>query len=99
MELQADSVSNGVSIREYAAFPQQFCCHYQVGLRFVKGTGFVQLEHHCLHHIKSHVGHMMVSRKSIRSSIDEDEVPELMEERLAAAGRLHTAVALKLVAG
>ena len=39
LKRQANDVSNGVTIREYA-YPLLFCCNCRVGLRTVEGTGF-----------------------------------------------------------
>ena len=47
-----------------------------VVMRIVEGTRFIQLERRGLHHINSHVGHMMVAR-NLKT---EEILPELMEE-------------------
>ena len=55
LKRQANAVSNGVTIREYAC-PLCFFCHCRVDLRTVEGTGFIQLKRCGLHPINSHAG-------------------------------------------
>ncbi len=70
LKSKANSVSNGVSIREYCC-PLPFLCNCQVGLRVVQGDHFIQLERRGLHHINSHV--------SLTMDDDDDQVQELFD--------------------
>ena len=76
---QANAASNGVTIRKYGCPLRFICnCHHDVGLHTVEGIGFIQLERRGLHHIKSHVGHMM----DARNLEPDDEAPTEESEDL-----------------
>ena len=68
---QANSASNGVTIREYQC-PLRFICNCRVGLRTVEGIGFIQLKRRGLHHIN------LNSHLNIEA--DDDDVPPELEE-------------------
>jgi hypothetical protein len=67
----ANTVSNGVFIREYAC-PLRLRCNCRVGLRVVQGDRFIQLERRGLHHMcNSHVAHTIDDDAEAQDLIDD----------------------------